>query len=417
MKLTITGKKLDTQAFANVLSQGEKGVEYVEIVADRFYEGTDLAALTWEMWGTYTRYESTAELAVPCVADGDDKVTFTWQPNEFYTIYPGPEELTLVGSDADGNKILKIVGTTPILVRENERKTSSIIIPAQVSNIEQAVNQCIQSAAAAASSAGAAATSATASQTAKTAAETAQSAAETEAAAAAASAALALQISQQNKGWYPSATALAAAHPTGINGDWALIGGAIDTIWMWDSDGAAWKNTHQQTDLSNYYTKTQADTKFLQPTGTMVIYAGSAAPTGWLLCNGATISRTTYAALFAIIHTTYGAGDGSTTFAVPDMRGRVGVGIGGSGVTTLGQTGGEQTHVITVAEMPQHDHGQKNSGIGGGESHAITNNGGGLVWSTAAASTDENLKTFATGGNGAHNNMQPYLGVNYIIKA
>ncbi|MDD2992973.1 MAG: tail fiber protein [Pygmaiobacter sp.] len=402
MKLTITGKRLDTQAFANVLSQGEKGVEYVEIAADRFYEGTDLAALTWEMWGTYTRYESTAELAVPCVADGDDKVTFTWQPNEFYTIYPGPEELTLVGSDADGNKILKIVGTTPILVRENERKTSSIIIPAQVSNIEQAVNQCIQNAAAAASSAGAAATSATA--------------AETEAAAAAASASLALQISQQNKGWYPSAEALAAAHPTGQNGDWAIVGGDIDTIWIWDSDGAAWKNTHQQTDLSNYYTKAQADTKFLQPTGTMVIYAGANAPNGWLVCNGATISRTTYADLFGILGTTYGAGDGSTTFAVPDMRGRVGVGIGGSGVTTLGQTGGEQTHVITVTEMPQHDHRQKNSGIGGGESHAITNNGGILVWSTAAASTDENLKTFETGGNGAHNNMQPYVGINYIIK-
>jgi hypothetical protein len=259
MKLTITGKKLDTQAFANVLSQGEKGVEYVEIVADRFYEGTDLSALTWEMWGTYTRYESTAELAVPCVADGDDKVTFTWQPNEFYTIYPGPEELTLVGSDADGNKILKIVGTTPILVRENERKTSSIIIPAQVSNIEQAVNQCTQSSTAAASSAGAAATSAAAAQTAQTAAEAAQATAETEAAAAAASAAQALQISQQNKGWYPSAEALTAAHPTGQNGDWALVGGDIDTIWMWDSDGAAWKNTNQQIDLSNYYTKTQAD--------------------------------------------------------------------------------------------------------------------------------------------------------------
>lgn len=262
MKLTITGKRLDTQAFANVLSQGEKGVEYVEIVADRFYEGTDLTTLTWEMWGTYTRYESTAELAVPCVANGDDKVTFTWQPNEFYTIYPGPEELTLVGSDADGNKILKIVGTTPILVRENERKTSSIIIPAQVSNIEQAVNQCTQSATAAASSAGAAATSATAAQTAQTAAEAAQATAETEAAAAAASAAQALQISQQNKGWYPSAEALTAAHPTGQNGDWALVGGDIDTIWMWDSDGAAWKNTNQQIDLSNYYTKTQADTRF-----------------------------------------------------------------------------------------------------------------------------------------------------------
>ena len=101
--------------------------------------------------------------------------------------------------------------------------------------------------------------------TSATAAQTAQTAAEAEAAAAAASAALALQISQQNKGWYPSATALTAAHPTGQNGDWALVGGDIDTIWMWDSDSSAWKNTHQQTDLSNYYTKTQADDKFVPP--------------------------------------------------------------------------------------------------------------------------------------------------------
>lgn len=409
MKLTITGKRLDTQAFANVLSQGEKGVEYIEIVADRFYEGTDLTTLTWEMWGTYTRYESTAELAVPCVADGDDKVTFTWQPNEFYTIYPGPEELTLVGSDADGNKILKIVGTTPILVRENERKTSSIIIPAQVSNIEQAVNQCTQSATAAASSAGAAATSATAAQTAQTAAEAAQATAETEAAAAAASAAQALQISQQNKGWYPSAEALAAAHPTGQNGDWALVGGNIDTIWMWDGDGAAWKNTNQQIDLSNYYTKTQADTKFLQPTGTMVIYAGANAPDGWLLCNGANISRTTYAALFAVLGTTYGAGDGSTTFALPDMRGRVGVGIGASGVTTIGQTGGEQTHILSENEMPVHKHGK------GGYATAV-GTGSNYYVGVQAPTVFGTGYTENAGGGLSHNNMQPYVGINYIIK-
>lgn len=80
--------------------------------------------------------------------------------------------------------------------------------------------------------------------------------------AAAASAALAQQISQQSKGWYATAAALRAAHPTGQNGDWAIVGGAIDTIWVWDTDTTDWKNTHQQTDFSNYYTKAQADALF-----------------------------------------------------------------------------------------------------------------------------------------------------------
>ena len=84
--------------------------------------------------------------------------------------------------------------------------------------------------------------------------------------AAAASAALAQQISQQSKGWYATAAALRAAHPTGQNGDWAIVGGTIDTIWVWDSDTADWKNTHQQTDMTNYYTKSQADAAFLGKT-------------------------------------------------------------------------------------------------------------------------------------------------------
>lgn len=81
--------------------------------------------------------------------------------------------------------------------------------------------------------------------------------------AAAASAALAQQISQQSKGWYATAAALRAAHPTGQNGWWAIVG-AGDNIWTWDADTNAWVNTHTQTDLSNYYTKAQADAVFGQ---------------------------------------------------------------------------------------------------------------------------------------------------------
>src|SRR5688572_13958247 len=106
------------------------------------------------------------------------------------------------------------------------------------------------------------------------------------------------------------------------------------------------------------------DTTVLTPaatstTGIAVPYAGSSAPTDWLLCDGSAVSRTTYANLFAVIGTTYGSGDGSTTFNLPDLRGRTVAGkdnmggaaanritSGGSGIagTTLGAVGGTQTH-------------------------------------------------------------------------
>lgn len=84
---------------------------------------------------------------------------------------------------------------------------------------------------------------------------------------AAASAALAQQLSQQGKGWFATDTALKAAFPTGQNGWWAIVG-AGDNIWTWDADTSAWVNTHTQTDLSNYYTKSQADAAFLGKTAT-----------------------------------------------------------------------------------------------------------------------------------------------------
>lgn len=115
---------------------------------------------------------------------------------------------------------------------------------------------------------------------------------------------------------------------------------------------------------------------FVLPTGTVVPFAGSAAPTGWLLCFGQTVSRTTYPDLFATIGTNYGSGDGSTTFTLPDMRGRVLAGkddMGGtaasrltSGVsgitaTTLGATGGDE-------RVHQHSHSNTASFSGSGSS-------------------------------------------------
>ena len=82
------------------------------------------------------------------------------------------------------------------------------------------------------------------------------------------------------------------------------------------------------------------------PPGAIWAYGGGTAPAGWLLCNGGVVSRAAYAKLFAVIGTAYGAGDGSTTFALPDMRGRVV--LGASTTHPRGQTGGAETHLHEV---------------------------------------------------------------------
>lgn len=124
------------------------------------------------------------------------------------------------------------------------------------------------------------------------------------------------------------------------------------------------------------------------PVGAVMDYTGATAPSGWFLANGSTASRTTYADLFALIGTIYGAGDGSTTFHLPDYRGRVLAGSDdmGSGAAlrltgttmsgngqALGETGGTQTHALGTGELPSHSHSVNiNSTSAGSHNHAIT---------------------------------------------
>jgi len=160
------------------------------------------------------------------------------------------------------------------------------------------------------------------------------------------------------------------------------------------------------------------------PAGVIIAYGGTSAPSGYLLCYGQAVSRTTYADLFTAISTTYGSGDGSTTFNVPDIRGRVVAGqddmggasadrltnqSGGLNGDTLGATGGSETHTLTTSEMPAHTHDVQyrthdTSPGGGGEESDLVRDG----TSTRA--------TTSTGGDGAHNNVQPTIILNYIIK-
>jgi len=161
----------------------------------------------------------------------------------------------------------------------------------------------------------------------------------------------------------------------------------------------------------------------LMPTASIMPYAGSSAPTGYLLCDGAAISRSTYSTLFGLLATTYGSGDGSSTFNIPDLRGRVIAGqddMGGAsanrltGLTggvdgdVLGGSGGAETHTLSTAELPAHTHGliidsstSDDFGTSGGNTNNVCSGSG---------------STASTGGGGAHNNVQPTIILNYIIK-
>lgn len=153
---------------------------------------------------------------------------------------------------------------------------------------------------------------------------------------------------------------------------------------------------------------------YFLPPGSIIAFAGSSIPAGWKDCDGSAISRTTYANLFAVIGTTWGAGNGSTTFNIPDFRGRTLLGTGtGSGLTarSIAGTGGTETHTLVTAEIPSHNHapGSGTSFIGAGAPNNAPVGTGANNWGT-------NATTGNRGGDGAHNNMQPWACVRYLIK-
>lgn len=151
------------------------------------------------------------------------------------------------------------------------------------------------------------------------------------------------------------------------------------------------------------------------PTGTISAFGGATAAVGYLECNGAAVSRTTYAALFTAISTVWGAGDGTTTFNVPDLRGRTPIGSGtGAGLTAraLAASGGEESHVLGAGAMPPHTHGQPTVvGSGGATTPSIT-----ALFGQSDTYASTPLETTSTGGGAAHNNMQPFRAVMFQIK-
>ena len=159
------------------------------------------------------------------------------------------------------------------------------------------------------------------------------------------------------------------------------------------------------------------------PVGVVQMWAGAEAPAGWLLCQGQAVSRTTYAALYAVCGTAYGTGNGSSTFNLPDLRARMPLGLNGSGTfNALGKTGGEENHTLTTAEMPSHGHevtaGQAMTKLGVWNTNMVASENWRSISSTTGSDGTLGVVSASnTGGGGAHNNMPPYLVMNFIIKA
>jgi microcystin-dependent protein len=175
------------------------------------------------------------------------------------------------------------------------------------------------------------------------------------------------------------------------------------------------------------------------PSGAIIPWPTRNVPSGYVLCDGRAISRTSFPNLFNFIGTTFGSGNGRTTFNVPDLRARTAVGRTPAAPNDtpsereVGQTGGAQTVTLELGQMAEHDHAGSTSSTGQHTHDTdIFNNGYfnrfaliagsdndrvmGSAWIGSSGTHKHTASVGAVGGAGAHNNMQPFMALNYIIK-
>ena len=206
----------------------------------------------------------------------------------------------------------------------------------------------------------------------------------------------------------------------------AITGGTINGAVIGGSNAVAGTFSTLTANTANITTITATNYTGggIAPTGSLTMWAGAVAspPTGWLACNGANVSRSTYSALFSVVGTAWGAGDGSTTFTLPNLLNRFPVGAGDT--YALAATGGSanavvvsHTHTATVTD-PGHFHNiQVDSGLGGASQPLIgspskqpTNQG------TSTSTTGISVGISTTGSSGTNANLPPYVAVGFIIK-
>jgi len=166
------------------------------------------------------------------------------------------------------------------------------------------------------------------------------------------------------------------------------------------------------------------------PAGTLQMFSGNNIPAGWLECNGQEVSRATFASLFAAIGTTWGVGNGATTFNMPDLRGRgpIGAGQGPGGLTnrTLAGLGGEESHVLTVSELAPHTHVLNMYTTGAARAYepyaaalglnGTYDNGVNFKERILVNAGPGSFSSATAGGGAGHNIMQPFAVVRFIIK-
>ena len=202
--------------------------------------------------------------------------------------------------------------------------------------------------------------------------------------------------------------------------------GTLAVTGSFTLDGATGTAGQIMTSAGSGATPTWADKVDGVLAGFIQMYGAASAPTGWLLCNGAAVSRSTYATLFALIGTTYGAGDGSSTFNVPDMRDKFPVGSGST--YALNATGGSadstlpsHTHTATVTDSGHFHLEGSTVQYGVTTSTARGNRSGdtessGKSFNTESATTGITVANSTEGSSPTNTNLPPYRGINFIIK-